>query len=127
MKTIIIALVAVLLFAGCVTSEQLAVADYGPAPTDAEAQSKTYFEKALRDPDSAKYKFETLGRGWVKDGLVMGGKTHYGWIQVVSVNAKNGFGGYTGAKDHYLFFRDGKLVRDITGEVVAAKMGGLVK
>lgn len=69
----------------------------------------------LRDPYSAVYRFETPRKGYVKDGLLVGGKIHYGWIVPVWINAKNGFGGYTGAQLFYaMFFSENGNVGDVT-------------
>ena len=115
------------LFTGCVTADQLAKADFGPQPTNPQEQVIRYFEYYLKDPDSAKYQFRELTKGYIKDGLIMGGKIHYGWIQVVDVNAKNSFGAYTGYQRKYIFFENGRIHSDATDIIVVAGMGGLYR
>lgn len=126
MKFIAVITMCVLL-SGCVSPEQLAQADYGPPPTDVELQARNYFETALKDAESARYKFGTLDKGWTRDLLGDGGKAHFGWIQLVSVNAKNGYGAYTGYEDHYLLFEHGRLMGDVTELVLAAHGGFYTK
>jgi len=118
-------LIAACFLAGCVTQDQLAAADFGPVPTDTEKQCRQYFEEVLKDPESARYRFVAVKQGWAKDGLIMGGKTHFGWVQIVEVNAKNSYGGYTGYKTHYLLFVNGRLARDITDDVNLSGMAGV--
>jgi hypothetical protein len=122
MKFIFVLTICIFLSA-CVTSEQIAQADYGPPPTDVETQAKSYFETALKDSETARYKFGTLDKGWTKDLLVAGGKAHFGWIQIVSVNSKNSYGAYTGFQEYYLLFERGTLVGDVTDLVLAAQGG----
>lgn len=119
-----IALLATL--AGCVTTENISAADYGPAPANAEQQSREWLERVLKDPESARLKFGPLVKAVTKDGLVYGGKTHAGWVQIVEVNAKNSYGGYTGYKPYYLFFLGGAITADIYAGVQVGQMARLV-
>lgn len=123
-KSAAILLLAGLFLAGCVTQADLSKADWGPVPNDPEGRTRAYFEQTLKDPDSARYKFGALKKGWLKEGLVYGGATRFGWVQIVSVNAKNGYGGYTGYETHYILFL-GRKVYDITA-AVNAHMGGFL-
>ena len=69
----------------------------------------------LKDPYSAVYRFGPAQKGYVKDGVFVGGKIHYGWIVPVWINAKNGFGGYVGAQLFYvMFFAENGNVGDVT-------------
>jgi hypothetical protein len=101
--------------AGCATPsrEAMATADYGPYPTDYEQQIKQVIEPTLRDPWSAHYQFTAPQKGWAGGNALVTIKTRYGWIVGVSVNAKNGFGGYTGWKQ-YSFLVTGGQVLDIS-------------
>lgn len=97
--------------AGCstVSSGGSSTADYGPAPTeDVRALISRHLAKTLKDPNSAQ-----IGavRGPTRihlPGGLLGGDT-YGWGICVSVNAKNGFGAYTGFNNVVLVYRYGNL------------------
>ena len=65
--------------------------------------------RQLKDPYSAKYTFEEPRKGMCKDGLLLGGEKHYGYIVPVTINAKNSYGGYTGNELHYFFFSEGRF------------------
>lgn len=61
--------------------------------------------KTLKDPDSAKYEF--IGQPkqtWHGDST-----RYYGWGICVDINAKNSYGGYTGAQRAYFFLRNGEV------------------
>jgi hypothetical protein len=62
------------------------------------------------------------GQRWCKDGWLAGGKKHFGWIVPTWINAKNGFGGYTGEQLYVMFFFDDKVT-----DATDAFGGGLVK
>ncbi len=115
MKTTLLLLaVCAALLSGCVTASALRSADYGPMPKqeDAKKQAITYLESILKDPDSARYQFVSLRKGWLKDGGISG-KLHAGWMLDVQVNAKNSFGGYTGWETYRLLFVNGRLYNAI--------------
>ena len=113
-----------LLLASCVSTERLKTADYGPPPINPQKQVVDWLHDHLKDPDSAKVEYRRLLKGWIRDGLIMGGKVHYGWILPVSVNSKNGFGAYTGFKDYDFFFDGGLLYADAHDYIYLAHMGG---
>ncbi len=121
----ILPLLFALLTIGCVTDEKLASVDFPAPPGEPQVQAQAYFERILKDPYSARFQFGPLVKGWVKDGLIAGGKTHFGWVQIVEINAKNSFGAYVGSKPHYLLFLDDGAVRDITDDVTISHMGGV--
>jgi hypothetical protein len=68
-----------------------------------------YMSQKLKDPYSAVYRFDTPYKAMLKDGLLVGGQKHFGWIVPTWVNAKNGFGGYSGEQLYIMFFFEGKL------------------
>jgi len=112
--------------AGCVSSQTIASADYGQCPANIEELTKKFIAYHLKDPDSAMWRNTTVRKGWVKDGLVMGGRSHFGWICGIDVNARNSFGGYTGFERYYIFFEYGSpnAIRNISGEI--ANMYGMM-
>ncbi len=96
---IIVALAATL--AGCAiypTAEQEASADYGFQPT--QGQCRELAEQAVRsrlkDPYSAKISFGQCRKGYIWDDFPPHNNHEFGFVQVGTVNAKNGFGAYTG-------------------------------
>ena len=111
---------------GCMTAAQEAAANYGPEPAAAKIETdvRAWLGANLKDPESAKLKLGDLRKAWYQDGLIAGGKRHFGWVQVVEVNAKNGFGGSTGFERSYLFFEAGeRLTVDVYDVIEVAHMG----
>jgi hypothetical protein len=111
-KTIRLALFSVpLLLSLCACSsapprpQELSSANYGPYPQDYQQRIAAFMQANLRDPGSAMY---TAPKPPVKAYAGMRNYT-YGWATCMSVNAKNGFGGYTGANLYYFLFRDGSV------------------
>lgn len=111
--------VVLLIFCGCAgtppTIDEFTKADYGEKPDKStyELKVKTYFEGCLKDPESAKYKFEKPIKGWygkTLSNLAGPRKIDYGWIVLVRVNAKNSYGGYTGYKSYNCLFRGKELL-----------------
>lgn len=77
--------------------------EVGPYPTDYQFTVQSYFEQALKDPDSAKYQWTGEPfKGYARIGFGHTQTIEYGWVVPVKVNAKNSYGGYTGWKEHHL-------------------------
>lgn len=119
MKTLVTPMiVALLMMCGCATVPQAEIkaqADaqgYGPPPAAGwEDVVKTFMEYRLKDPDSAQYKFGQPQQGWITKPPVKGGGLDIaGWHVTIAVNARNGFGGYTGFKPYQFMLRDGRIV-----------------
>jgi hypothetical protein len=117
------------IFAACVlmgcatppTREELQMADYGPAPADYQATIKTFMERVLKDPESARYDFrKTPVQGF------SGNPREYGWVTCVGINAKNSFGGYTGVQQYFFLIRYDSIVRTIAGDGANGIMDGIV-
>jgi hypothetical protein len=97
--------------------KQSAVNTFAKLPENYQTVIRGYFSMPgrLKDPYSAMYRFETARKASVKDGIFVGGKTHYGWVVPVWINAKNSFGGYVGAQLFYvMFFAENGNVGDVT-------------
>ena len=113
-RNALVAVLAAALLSGCAsapTAQQQMAADYG-APMDQEAaqtQAKTYLDARLRDPYSAVYTWGPIEKGYIEAAPLVGQKMEFGYLLNVTVNSKNAFGGYTGAKAYQFFFRDGQL------------------
>jgi hypothetical protein len=121
MKTILLALVVTLGFlGGCATTATidpvaLETADYGSYPSDYQEAVKAYFQKKLKDPHSAQYRFKEPYKAYIRETPIQGGKpTTFGYIVDVWVNAKNSFGGYTGENFHRVFIRNNVAIGTVS-------------
>ena len=94
------------------SEEDLANADYGPYPVEHEEIIKAHMSGVLKDPYSARYEFfGPPTSGW--QGV--GSGRRFGWRICATINAKNSYGGYTGAKLYYFMIRYGQVVKRIGG------------
>ncbi len=106
--------------------DQAAAADYGRPMTASEMEraGDAWLLRALKDPESRRVEWGPSGRAWYWHGIVGGGHK-FGYATLASVNAKNSFGGYTGSKPYFFFFRDGQLVT--AHEYYSSDVCGLVE
>lgn len=82
-------------------------AEFGPQPDNYEEKIKEHFQGILRDPQSAVYQFGEPQKGYANNGWALGGEVAWhGWLVDVEINAKNGFGGYTGFKPYVVYFKN---------------------
>lgn len=116
MRILLTHLIIVALLFGCtaaVTKQQIDSARYSSQPSEKSAESniRAYFSAALKDPDSLRLECQTVKKGWARQ--YRDKDADFGWIKSCMVNAKNSFGGYTGAKPYiFLFTVDGMKVID---------------
>lgn len=101
---------------GCAASaerqrQEIESIDYGEPLSQVEAQAiaKGYFESVLKDPYSAIYDFGSVNTGWLRESILNGRDLHYGYVLDVKVNAKNSFGGYTGATPYKFVILNGRI------------------
>lgn len=82
--------------------------DPGPKPNQIEAQKeiKEYMKTRLKDPYSAKYKFNALTKDYTANGNVIS----WGWAIYADFNTKNSYGAYTGLRRCRFFFQDKTLM-----------------
>lgn len=111
-------LLVVLTLAGCAsgpTEQDSASADYGSVihQDEAESQIKSYFNRSLKDPLSAQYTFSEVKKGYMIGNAFEGKPLYAGYVVMASVNAKNSYGGYTGAQSYHFLFQSGTLVRGL--------------
>lgn len=86
---------------------------FDTAPDNYESRIVAYFHTILKDPESAKYEFDTPRRAYSNEGLAYGGKVRWtGYAVRVQVNAKNSYGGYAGFKT-YTFLFNGNLINEL--------------
>lgn len=83
-------------------------ADYGKYPNNYQALIKEFMNSVLKDPGSAQYSNFSKPR---KEHAIADRRAIYGYSACVMVNAKNSFGGYTGAKQYWFFIHNGNVVR----------------
>ena len=106
-KNILISISVLLLMIGCAEApsvDEIAVANYGPAPDGVQAMlaGKNQISKTLIDPYSAVIKCGVPVKGWLNSAF----KNYFGYMMGCTVNAKNRFGGYVGEKEVYFWIRD---------------------
>ena len=106
---------AVALLAGCAampTPEQIQSADYGHVVSQSAAEDavKSFFSVYLKDPESARYDFGPVYKGYMYGSVLEGRKLKPGYLLEVTVNAKNSYGGYVGAKPYKFLLHDDRIV-----------------
>ncbi|WP_306150751.1 hypothetical protein [Roseovarius sp. MMSF_3281] len=111
-----IALGAALTLAAC--SEPATVADrqsadYGRAMAQSECETiaKQNILQGLKDPQSARITYGTCEKTVMHSIPIMGIPKQAGYRIVASVNAKNSFGGYTGAQPWVVLMKNGQAIR----------------
>lgn len=115
MRLIPVIFFAILVTAGCATKptpEQIQSANYGASvyQEDAENAVKGFFSVYLKDPESARYSFGDVYKGYMVGSAFEGRKLEAGYLLDVTVNAKNSYGGYVGAKPYKFLIRNDQLV-----------------
>jgi len=115
------------LLGGCasVTQKEIESANFGQKPINYQQDIRNLMSRILKDPGSATYEFGEPRKGMTQDGWAVGGKKHFGYIVPALINAKNSFGGYTGAKRYYFLFSEGQVM-EITS-MMNAGMGKILE
>jgi hypothetical protein len=83
-------------FQGPMSSDELRTQDIGQPPLEYKKIITDWIGTQLKDPYSAHLDIggdPTAGKMLTDNGYV------YGWMYIVSVNARNSFGGYTGEEE----------------------------
>lgn len=103
-----------LFLTGCTTfapsDKKIAEADFGDHMSQNELQSLAddLLADVLKDPESRRIEWGRSGKAWVWTGLLVDGHK-YGYGLEAFVNARNGFGGYTGSKPYLFLGNNGKI------------------
>ena len=100
-----------MLMGGCATPiptrAELEALDYGEYPNDPDSEVRTYLQTRLRDPETARLRrFVDPVSIWVSPPF---SSPVHGWGVCYRLNARNGFGGYTGESTHFFVLRDGQV------------------
>jgi len=107
------------LIAGCAygpTQDEITYGRYGEQPDQAKAEesAKAFFETRLKDPESARYQFNPVYKGWMYSNRFEGSIFYAGYILQAQVNSKNSYGGYAGWTTYRLLFNGNALVRVVS-------------
>jgi hypothetical protein len=92
-----------------VTKEEMATADYGPAPVNYQDEIKSYLSLRLTDPKTAIVEFRNEPKQLYQRGTAVRGE-QYGWGVCVWVNDKNKQGAYDGFYPMSFIMRNEKIV-----------------
>ena len=116
MKFILPLLLVAFLLSGCAsapTAEQLANADYGSSqsPEDCISVAEAVITSSLKDPTSALFTHNTCKTGYWPSVPIMGMPVQFGYLQGGTVNGKNSYGGYVGARNYSVLVKNGYAVR----------------
>jgi hypothetical protein len=116
MRTKLIGLIyIVLLMTGCAqppTQQEMNQMDYGPYPSDYKGAVERYLRNVLKDPDSARVEYvRGPGKQYQKMGPLFGGGVTAGYGVCAWVNARNSYGGYTGAKLSWFMVKNGRVIQ----------------
>ena len=93
---------------------QITTADCGLKPVFHRSMAEVVFDTVLNDPESARITYHDLEKGWVCNGIDDPGA--FCWKMPVTVNAKNAFGGYTGAQTWVFWFNNTQMLFACDGE-----------
>ena len=108
----LITLAAALSVAACnttVTKEEMATAEYGPAPVAYQDEIRSYLSLRLTDPKDAIVEFRAGPKQLYNRGTPVRGE-QYGWGVCVWVNDKNKSGAYDGFYPMSFVLRNEKIV-----------------
>lgn len=85
--------------------------DHGPYPKAYKKIVQDYARSMLKDPDSAKFVEFSKPRKehFIRDQFTK--DVVYGYSVCALINAKNGFGGYTGPQAYWFLIRDGMVLK----------------
>ncbi|MDQ2658799.1 MAG: hypothetical protein M3Y03_00080 [Verrucomicrobiota bacterium] len=111
---------AITSYGGVPSAAQNAAADHGPYPANYEVIVRRWIKQTFNDPYSLRdLTISKPAKGWRTGAPLFGEKAvNYGWEVLVTVNAKNTFGAYTGLQTYDLILRDGRVISDGSRDAV---------
>ena len=101
---------------GCASApsqEEMANADYGSyqSPENCVLVAESKIRSTLKDPSSAQFSHGRCYQGYWSSVPILGMKAAFGYMQQGTVNAKNSYGGYVGARSYNALIQNGYVVR----------------
>ena len=99
-------------FSGCAslpTAEDASRADHGTYPVEYELIVKRYYERSLKDPESARYKGISVPKPYWLGNRLSG--SEYGYLVCATLNAKNSYGAYVGYQTDGFLIKNGDIVK----------------
>jgi hypothetical protein len=102
------------------SAEQKSRLDNLPPPSGYKEKIKAIVDAELRDPYSAHYRFTDPRKAFFTNGFDVSkgaGVTGVGYAEIVYVNAKNGFGGYTGEQPMFFTISETGDVHECTADL----------
>lgn len=121
MIRLLISLVLLIPLTACGSFKPLPTTHTWEAPPSLETAKTTmpvYFRSILKDPSSATYDYGSPFKGHINEGLIYGGDVSWvGWVYPVRINAKNSYGGYTGATEYYVMYRGNNIFHHMEAKV----------
>jgi len=119
-KLCVLVLIGVFALSGCGVAYQqqrseilrtASAEDFGPPPPeDYRARGEDFIRRRLKDPESARFEWVGEPRHEAIQPALASPHARPVWVTVVRVNAKNSFGGYTGASPFVLAWSHGRIV-----------------
>lgn len=96
-----------------VTQNDVAGADFGAPIAQAECEriAKETVLPILRDPSSAQFAFGKCEQSAQPSIPLASLPKQFGYGMMFTVNARNGFGGYAGPRQHFILIKDGTVIR----------------
>lgn len=110
-RQIVVVLAGMMIVAGCASAPEQATVDNAPIgayPANYETLVKSNFSETLFDPYSAVFNFKIMPRRGYAGNRIAGAQI--GWITCGTVNAKNRFGAYVGARPFLAVISNGAVV-----------------
>ena len=91
------------------TTEEKEKADYGLYPDNYEELIKEKMQTALKDPQSAQYRYESKPEKAYNIAYNKSELRYFYRVRVF-INAKNSYGGYIGEHKYFFDIRDGSII-----------------
>ena len=117
-KRIFVSVLLCIGFVGCASPrvepvkpspEEQAAADYGAYPEKYEQIVKEYMQGKLKDPESARFRFQGKPRKSYNTVYEKSALQYYYTVEA-DINAKNSYGGYVGEHKYLFHIRNDRVV-----------------